>query len=487
LPDGEVDYLGRIDHQVKIRGFRIEPGEIETALTAHPDVRSAVVIVRDDVTGPRLVAYLVPVTSVAGCVGEPPVVADLGGIDFAHMLRETLPDHMIPSTYVVLDQLPQTANGKLDRAALPAPDAPRRATYWPPRDQVEAQLATIWEQLLGVPAIGIDDDFFDLGGHSLLALRLALRIRQELGRELPVATVLTSSTVRHLAEELRRPEDMGSRSHVVALRTTGDRPPIFLSHALGGQVFRYRPLAARLGADQPVYTIPARGLAPGEIPHDSLDSMVTDYVRFVREVRPHGPYILGGFCIGGNIAMEVARRLRSEGEQVPLVVPVWSSINEPVVMSSLEDETMLMIHALAGGVNVLETVDLDQLRALSTEERLVAVIQASAREERLRPDTADLEQARRYLDVFKANAHAVGHYKHEPYDGDVLYLQPVDDPEVDFGDDGGWREIVTGRFALAPVPGTRFTTIYEPLVGEMANQIRRWMDNGFEDTGTADS
>lgn len=140
---------------------------------------------------------------------------------------------------------------------------------------------------------------------------------------------------------------------------------------------------------------------------------------------------------------------------------------------------MLMIHALAGGVNILSTVDLDQLRSLSTEERLVAVIQAAAREERLRPDTADIEQARRYLDVFKANAHAVGFYKHEPYDGDVLYLQPTADPELVYGDDHGWRDVVTGKFEIAPIPGTRFTTIYEPLVAEMANQIRRWMDHGF--------
>ena len=193
-------------------------------------------------------------------------------------------------------------------------------------------------------------------------------------------------------------------------------------------MFRYRPLAARLGDDQPVYTIPARGLIPGQEPHETLDEMADDYVRYIRSVRPHGPYVLGGFCIGGNIAMEVARRLLAEGEEVPLVFPVWSSADEPVVRSSLDDETMLMIHALAGGVNVLETVDLDELRSMSTDERLVAVINASAREERLRPDTADLEQARRYLRVFKANAHAVGYYQHEPYPGDVVLLQPVNDP-----------------------------------------------------------
>jgi thioesterase domain-containing protein len=142
---------------------------------------------------------------------------------------------------------------------------------------------------------------------------------------------------------------------------------------------------------------------------------------------------------------------------------------------------MLMIHALAGGVNVLETVDLDELRGLSTDERLVAVVSAAAREQRLRPDNADLEQARRYLRVFRANAHAIGYYQHEPYDGDVVLLQPTEDPEITPGDDFGWRKVVTGRFAIAPIRGTRFTSVYEPLVDDMAAQIRRWMDHGFTD------
>jgi thioesterase domain-containing protein len=163
---------------------------------------------------------------------------------------------------------------------------------------------------------------------------------------------------------------------------------------------------------------------------------------------------------------------------------VWSSADEPVVRSSLEDETMLMIHALAGGVNVLRKVDLDELRGMSTEQRLVAVIQASAAEERLRPDTADIEQARRYLQVFKANAQALGYYRHEPYDGDVVLLQPVEDPEITPGDDFGWRDVVTGRFEVAPIPGTRFTSVYEPLVAEMAAQMRRWIDR-VHPAGTA--
>jgi thioesterase domain-containing protein len=466
LPGGEIQYLGRSDDQVKVRGMRIEPGEIEAALVGHPAVRAAAVVAK---AGAYLVAYVVGADP-----AEPPTAEQL-----RDHLTGQLPGPMVPGQYQFLDGLPTTRTGKLDRAALPEPDEPEGPEFRPPRDQIEARMATIWQHLLGRTAVGIDDDFFALGGHSLLALRMAVRIRAELGRDLPVTTVLTAPTIRQLAAELRRPGDMGTGTPLVALRTTGHRPPLFLSHALGGQVFRYRPLAERLGEDQPVYTIPARGLAPGEEPHDSLDEMVDDYVGYIRAVRPHGPYLLGGFCIGGNIALEVARRLRAAGEEVPLVFPVWSSADEPVVASSLEDETMLMIHALAGGVDILETVDLDELRAMRTDERLAAVIDASAREQRLRPDTADLEQARQYLRVFQANARAVGYHKHEPYDGDVVLLQPTEDPEITPGDDFGWRTVVTGRFAIGPLPGTRFTSVYEPLVADMADQIRRWTDHGF--------
>jgi thioesterase domain-containing protein len=263
----------------------------------------------------------------------------------------------------------------------------------------------------------------------------------------------------------------------VPFQTTGDRPPIFLAPALGGQVFRYLPLARRLGSDQPVYALTARGLAPGEDPHDSLEAMVGDYVDHIRAMHPHGPYVLGGFCIGGNIALETARRLRQQGEPVPLVVLFYSNADEPVVASTLEDDTALMMHALAGGP--LDT-DLDALARLDPEERLLAIVDAAAREDRMPAETADLEQVRRFLRVFRANAHAVGHYRHAPYDGDVGLWAPTS-PTSPHGAplDLGWGKVVTGRLAIAPITGERVHILYEPLVAEAATKLRDWMDHGI--------
>ncbi|MFI6478622.1 amino acid adenylation domain-containing protein [Nonomuraea sp. NPDC050663] len=461
LPGGEIEYLGRTDFQVKIRGQRVELGEIETRLAERPDLRAAVVTLR----GERLVGYLVPASG-----EQPPPAFAVIGAD----LRRHLPDHMVPSAWVWLEELPVTANGKLDRAALPEPDAPERAPYVPPRDPFEARLATLFEETLGVQAIGVHDDFFALGGHSLLALRLTMLLRKELDRTVPLPTVLTAPTVASLATELRRPADNDAAAdRIVPLRTAGPRTPIFLFHALGGQVFRYLPLSRRLGADQPVYTVQAAGLAPGESPHTTLDEMVDDYTAHIRKVRPHGPYILGGYCIGGNIALETARRLRALGEQVPLVVLFYSDADEPVIRASLEDDSVLLMHALAGG-NV--RMDLDELHRMRPDERLLAVIDAAARSDTLQPDAADLNQARRFLSVFRANAHAVGHYRHEPYDGDVLLFSPTSQDVPP--DDMGWRKVITGSLRISPIHGERFTVMYEPRVALAADELRSTIDHG---------
>jgi amino acid adenylation domain-containing protein len=191
LPDGTLEYLGRNDHQVKVRGFRIEPGEIEARLLEHPGVREAVVLAREDAPGDRrLVAYL---------VGEAPEADALR----AH-LAGRLPEHMVPAAYVRLERFPLTPNGKLDRAALPAPegDAYARRGYEAPEGETERALAEIWSEVLGVERVGRRDDFFELGGHSLLVVRVVSRVRRVLGAEVELGVVFERPVLRELAEAL---------------------------------------------------------------------------------------------------------------------------------------------------------------------------------------------------------------------------------------------------------------------------------------------
>jgi non-ribosomal peptide synthetase component F len=186
--DGELEFLGRLDHQVKIRGFRIELGEIEASLLAHPGVSQAAVVAREDAPGEkRLVAYV---------VGE----ASGAASELRAHLQQRLPDYMLPAAFVSLAALPLTANGKLDRRALPAPEGrPAGLAYVAPRNATEAALAAIWAEVLGVEHVGIEDDFFELGGHSLKATRVMSRLREALGVELPLRALFENSNVKNLA------------------------------------------------------------------------------------------------------------------------------------------------------------------------------------------------------------------------------------------------------------------------------------------------
>jgi len=190
LPDGDIDFLGRLDHQVKLRGLRIELGEIESVLGQHPGVREAVVLVREDRPGnKRLAAYVVPAQERVP-----------SGEELREHLRERLPEYMIPAAFVPLAALPMTPNGKVDRRALPAPEWTSESAYVAPRDPIEERLAELWRDVLRVERVGIHDDFFELGGHSLLATQLLSRIQGALGVAVPLRTLFQAPTIEGFAE-----------------------------------------------------------------------------------------------------------------------------------------------------------------------------------------------------------------------------------------------------------------------------------------------
>ncbi|WP_437832120.1 non-ribosomal peptide synthetase [Sorangium sp. So ce1153] len=302
-PDGAIEFMGRRDHQVKIRGYRVELGEIEARVREHPAVAQAVVIAaRGDGAGGRaIVAYVVPRD---GSLDE----AALRGF-----LRERLPEYMHPGAFVLLHALPLTANGKVDRKALPAPAARRRREYVAPRTQVEEALAAIWADVLGRPQVGVEDDFFDLGGHSLLAIPLMHRIQQALGGSLSLMAIFEAPTVAGLARLL----DAGRpASSVVALRAAGSRPPLFCVDPTGRQVTVYEGLAGALGEDQPVLGLELGPALAREAGAPSIRRIAEHLAREIRERQPSGPYRLLGWSLGGVLALVVARVLEEQGEPV---------------------------------------------------------------------------------------------------------------------------------------------------------------------------
>ncbi|MGK4003932.1 amino acid adenylation domain-containing protein [Sorangium sp. So ce1036] len=304
-PDGAIEFMGRRDHQVKIRGYRVELGEIEARVREHPAVGQAVVVVaaarEDGAGGPKIVAYVVPRE---------------GALDEASLrafLKDRLPEHMHPSDVVLLRALPLTANGKVDRRALPSPAARRRREHVAPRTPVEEALAAIWADVLGRPQVGVEDDFFDLGGHSLMAIPLMHRIQQALGGSLSLMAIFEAPTVAGLARLLAAERPASS---VVVLRAGGARPPLFCVDSSGLHVMAYQGLAAAMGEERPVLGLDLGPSLAREAGALSLPRIVEQLSREIRERQARGPYHLLGWSVGGVLALAIARTLEAQGERV---------------------------------------------------------------------------------------------------------------------------------------------------------------------------
>jgi amino acid adenylation domain-containing protein len=275
--DGTVQLAGRADQQVKLRGFRVEPGEVEAALRAHPALRDAAVLAHGEDDALRLVAYLVP-------RGEQPAAAEV-----RDALRATLPEHMVPAAFVFLDALPLTPNGKLDRRALPDPGAPAsEAAYVPPRTPTEEVLADAWAALLRVDRVGAADDFFALGGHSLLATRVAARVREALGVELPLRAVFESPTLAALAADVDARRRAGDRAAAPPLRPVprdGDAPASFQQERLW--------FLDRLEGGGGVYHLPATHVLRGPLDAEALRRAVEALVHRHETLRTALPEVDG--------------------------------------------------------------------------------------------------------------------------------------------------------------------------------------------------
>ncbi|MBJ2097104.1 non-ribosomal peptide synthetase [Serratia ureilytica] len=305
LPDGCLEYQGRCDQQVKLRGFRIEPGEIEVQLAASPWVREAVVQVCSTEHHPRLVAWIVPAAE-----GERSALQG----QLRAYLSERLPEYMVPSAYVWLDALPLTANGKLDRRALPEPEcaAVGAREYAAPQGETETTLARAWCELLEIGQIGRHDNFFELGGHSLLAVRLSSQLRQQ-GITLPVQAIFNHPILAELAERIDRRTAEAPLCKAVPARSSGSRPPLFFVPTGFGDHSYVFELAKEIDESFPVYAVPWPAV---EEKPATMSDMAASAVALIREVQPQGPYHLAGYSSGGVLAYAIAEQLQSSGEAV---------------------------------------------------------------------------------------------------------------------------------------------------------------------------
>ncbi len=464
LPDGNLEFVGRRDHQVKIRGYRIELREIEQVLLGYPGVREAVVVVNDSLAGEkRLMAYIVPQEGVS-------LVKD----QLRAYLKEQLPEYMHPSSLSLLDELPLTANGKVDRQALAQRRPISMATpehYIAPRDSIELQLVQLWERLLGISPIGVTDNFFQLGGHSLAGVRLMSQIQRLFAVDLPLSTLFEGATIEHLAEVLRQQGGQREASPLVEMQAAGSQPPLFCVHAAGGEVLCYMSLAHHLGTERPVYGLQSVQMPADQNAMPSLVEMAARYIQAVRNLQPEGLYHLCGWSMGGVIAFEMARQLVEQGQQVAFLGLIDSY--PPQAEEEPDERTLLMqfINDLAGGTGAVLSQGYADRSDVSADSQLEYLL-SEAQRANILPSGVDIAYIRQLFSTFKKNREALSGYQIQPYAGRVTLFQAsafTQGAQVEITH--GWRQFAAQIDEAYALPGDHYTILRDPHVAVLAQHI----------------
>ena len=462
LVPGGVEILGRIDDQVKVRGFRVQLGEIEMLLSGQPGVDAAAVVARVDDDGlvTHLDAYLTAAAGTTLAVEQ--VRAGLG---------LQLPSALVPTGWQVLDRLPLTGNGKLDRRAL-TPIAPPKAAIGRPRDSIEQRLLMLWSAILDQDISSPDADFFELGGHSLRAIKLMAQINNAFGCSLRMSTVFSAPTVAAMAALVRQSDVQDS--NLVPLRAargaTG-AAPIFCVHPGGGNTLSYWELARQLPAERAIYGIESWGLH-GRPPQQDFAAMAEEYAATIAAVGDPAPVIVG-WCFGGPMAFATAQALRRRGHGVAKLIIVNGSVPEDDgSMAQRPDDYLVRRFAFHYQLDLPEG-------KLGQRD----LLEAMRRVGRLAPDSGEPE-LRSLLDVFTTNMTALERYfihedtKLDRPDFPVLLVraEPADEPPDPDDRTWGWGSVVGPDLGFASVAATHHGIMRQPKVVQLAELIARELE-----------
>lgn len=458
--DGSLIHLGRKDSLVKIRGYRVELGEIEVALAQHPDIKECVVVVEEsEAQNQRLIGYYV---SERGCRAIP--VEEL-----RVFLRRKLPDYMVPFAFVCLDVLPLTPTGKLDRRALPGLDEVLNLEqdYVAPRDEVESKLVKLWEELLEVSPIGIQNNFFRIGGHSLLAARMIAQVEEMFSQRLDLGALARATTIAELAEVVRRGDWDEKPRSLVVIRAGGKSPPLYCVHGVGGHILPFLDLANHLGSEQPVYALQAKPVQLGD--ERTIEGLAEDYLGEVEQFQPEGPFYLAGFSFGGFVAYEMARKLEAKGKQVALLALFDTQASSlPRFRDSLTQIGYLRYRIRA----ILESTlfQLSEMELASVVRNNNGKEEPISHNERILGDV-DADTVPVHLwNIMVANQAALSKYVPGRYCGSItLFKSSYFGRGVFYG----WRELTCGGVNIFEVPGTHRGMMQEPNVRILADQLSR--------------
>lgn len=467
LPDGMIQFVGRVDQQVKIRGFRIELGEIETCLDKHPAISQSTVVAWEFAPGQkRLFAYFIPDAD-----NVTPDVNVLRG-----WLLEQLPDYMVPAMFMPLETFPLNANGKLDRKALPTPISEHTHVSddgEPLQDEWELKLSSLWCQILQVSSVSQTDNFFELGGDSLLAAQLSTRIEHTFNHLFPVANLFKAPTLHAMATLLRENKGDESGQVLVPIQPQGHKPPLFCLHTKTGSVFDYYGIAKYLGTDQPVYGVQARGFDRQEVYCDRIETMAADYIQEIQSLQPEGPYYLCGYSFGGLLAYEIAQQLAAQGHPIGMVA-LFDTYNHP---GKWFHEPLSL--RLQNAVNKIQQLTWPERLAYGHKklQHLKNRLQRSSTN-----DQAANEKISAQAIVCET---ALKQYRTKPYNGDIVLFCAEQTPEahgyqaIKIEHNLGWHKVVTGKINIQPVACHHFVLMADPHIQTLAKKLSVCLDTSL--------
>ncbi len=480
--DGELEYVGRVDQQVKVRGYRIELGEIEAVLREHEAVAESVVVAqRENGHEPRLVAY---VTGAMGAFADEPMVLE----ELRQMVQVKLPQYMAPTSYVVLPELPLTANGKVDRQQLPAFSSQDKTNYVAPHDELQLLLVEMWSEILGIEKLGIHDDFFSLNGDSIRGASFIYKLREKLGEPVHVATIFKAPTIARFAEELRQEHGTAVErllgrttaevelktalwSPLVTLREGYNKQPLFLVHPVGGNIFCYAHLVAALGPECTIYGLQARGLDDGQTPLTQIEEMAAEYLAAIQSVQPVGPYQLAGWSMGSLIAFEMARQLDVQHQEVSFLGLIDPT--DPEAHTDLRDdaESVLLHFAMDLGLTMDHlTRPLEEVMQLDFDDQLQYLLEL-AKSAAVVPVDTTLAYVRRLFAVFHNNTRAVMTYRAAAYDGEVTIFTAQEQLTPTPDQQAAWSNLARAGVQVCSIPGNHYSIIRPPHVQTLAQQL----------------
>jgi amino acid adenylation domain-containing protein len=479
LEDGAIEFLGRIDRQIKIRGFRVELSEIENTLRQHTDVDDAVLLPpEEDDPKQQLIAFI-----------QPPPDAPNDAAALKDHLRQFLPSYMIPASFVFVEAMPLTANGKIDHRALPRFAAVGTETiYTPPRDQVELELARVWQELLDVERIGVTDNFFDLGGHSLIAVQLLSRINEKFDQKLPLASLFEHGTIERLAELIRGDLVFAQSSPLVPIREgLGQR--LFFVHPAGGNVLCYYELARSLGDGFAFYGLQAAAHKNNGAHHDiSVTALARQYLDAMPQARAGESPIFGGWSMGALVAFEMARLYACERGQLPTVALLDQAAPRADGERAAKGDELTRLLTFSKKVSQLIGRDLgvthNALAEATTRERATVFLD-KFKSARLVPEATSVQDFQGFLELMLAHNDAAANYVPGIYDGRVVVFRAEESLAFEpalreaFGSAGerapdlGWQKYASQPVEVISVPGDHVTMITSPNVQTLAAQLAR--------------